>query len=121
MGLTAVNSLQYSIVSIYGGFRSVAKWGGAITSTVLGTVDVIGEIQHGSEAQDLPQGFVFRQLIDMIVPGNSVRDGGSHQVRDGDLTLTKGQEFGTEIGTARLVTAEGDVVTAEAVSQRIAT
>ena len=24
---------------------------------------------HGSEAQDLPQGFVFRQLIDMIVPG----------------------------------------------------
>ena len=76
---------------------------------------------HGSEAQDLPQGFVFLQLIDMIVPGNSVRDGGSHQVRDGDLTLTKGQEFGTEIGTARLVTAEGDVVTAEAVSQRIAT
>ena len=69
---------------------------------------------HGSEAQDLPQGFVFLQLIDMIVPGNSVRDGGSHQVRDGDLTLTKGQEFGTEIGTARLVTAEGDVVTAEA-------
>ena len=76
---------------------------------------------HGSEAQDLPQGFVFRQLIDMIVPGTvSSADSGHEDSNFGEL-LTKDQEFGTEIGTARLVTAEGDVVTAEAVSQRIAT
>ncbi|MEZ5791441.1 MAG: Hint domain-containing protein [Nitratireductor sp.] len=62
---------------------------------------------HGSEAQDLPQRFVFRQLIDMIVPGTASSADCGHQGGDGDVPLTKGQEFGTEIGTARLVTADG--------------
>ncbi|MEZ5790104.1 MAG: hypothetical protein R3D34_04670 [Nitratireductor sp.] len=77
-----------------------------------------GEL-HGGEAQDLPQGFAFRQLIDMIVPGNAASADSGHEDGDGDVPLTKGQEFGTEIGTARLVTAEGDVVTAPAVSKGI--